>query len=205
MLVLMLPRVFSRVTGFPVAWPRLWEKLQNVSFWYVSNCENWPKSRTKCSFWCSHVSRLESVVFLWLCSVYGGSCKTSPCGMFPTVRMGRSLAWTARFDAPTCLVSSYWFPCGFAVSMGGSRWSCRSAWQAWHFVTFQHVLYRVESVKIGGILARNARFAAPTCLVSSLWFSCGIAVSMGEAAKPLLFEGFQAGCHVVLPGRRCTL
>ena len=28
------------------------------------------------------------------------------------------------------------------------------------------------------------------------WFSCGLAVSMGEAAKPLLFESFQAGCHV---------
>ena len=28
-------------------------------------------------------------------------------------------------------------------------------------------------------------------LVSSRWFSCGLAVSMGEAAKPLLFEGFQ--------------
>ena len=35
--------------------------------------------------------------------------------------------------------------------------------------------------------------------------SCGLAVSMGEAAKPLLFEGFQAGCHVVLRGRRGTL
>ena len=29
--------------------------------------------------------------------------------------------------------------------------------------------------------------------------------SMGEAAKPLLFEGFQAGCHVVLRGRRGIL
>jgi hypothetical protein len=28
---------------------------------------------------------------------------------------------------------------------------------------------------------------------------------MGEAAKPLLFEGFQAGCLVVLRGRRGTL
>ena len=36
----------------------------------------------------------------------------------------------------------------------------------------------VESVKIGGSFARNACFAAPTCLVSSLWFSCGVAVSM---------------------------
>ena len=30
-------------------------------------------------------------------------------------------------------------------------------------------------------------------------------VSMGEAAKPLLFEGFHAGCHVALRGRRGTL
>ena len=29
-------------------------------------------------------------------------------------------------------------------------------------------------------------------------------VSMGEAAKPLLFECFQAGCHVVLRGKRGT-
>ena len=60
-------------------------------------------------------------------------------------------------------------------------------------------------VKIEGSLARNARFGAPTRLVSSLSFSCGVAVSMGEAAKPFLFEGFQAGCHVVLRGRRGTL
>ena len=62
-----------------------------------------------------------------------------------------------------------------------------------------------QTVKIGGSLARNDGFAAPTCLVSSLWFSCGIAVSMGEAAKLLFFEGFQAGCHVVLRARRGTL
>ena len=48
-------------------------------------------------------------------------------------------------------------------------------------------------------LARNARFAAPRCLVSSLWFSCGVAMSMGKAAKPLFFfEGFRAVCHVSL-------
>jgi len=57
-------------------------------------------------------------------------------------------------------------------------------------------------VKIGGSLARNARFSAAMRLVSSLWLSRGFAVSMGEAAKLLLFEDFQAGCHVVLRGRR---
>ena len=34
--------------------------------------------------------------------------------------------------------------------------------------------------------------------------SSGLAVSTGETAKPILFEGFQAGCHVVLRGRRVT-
>ena len=123
MLVLMLPHVSSRVSGFPVASPCLWGTLQNISFSKVSNCENWRKSRTKCSLCCSHVSRLASpclVSSLWFSfrrRVYGGSCKNSPFWRFP------------------------------------SRLSCRFAWQAWHFVTFQPVLYRVESVKIGGSLA----------------------------------------------------
>ena len=111
-------------------------------------------------------------------------------------------------------------------------------------------ILELQSMKIGGSLARNGRFGAPTCLVSSLWFSCGLAVSMGklqnlsfchvancenwrksrtkcwffcihvsclealvflwrrrvygEAGKPVLFECFQVGCHVVLRGRRGT-
>ena len=88
---------------FPVASPCLWGKLQNFSFCYVANCENCRTSRTKCWFWCSHVSCLESLVFLWRRRVYGGSWKTSPIRMCP------------------------------------SRLSCRFAWQAWHFVTFQPV------------------------------------------------------------------
>ena len=47
-------------------------------------------------------------------------------------------------------------------------------------------ILKLQSVKIGGSLARNARFGAPTCLVSHLWFSRGLAVSMGEAAKLVL-------------------
>ena len=169
MLVLVLPPVSSRVSGFPVASPCLWGKLQNLSFCHVANCENWRKPRTKCWFFCIHVSCLESLVFLWLRRVYGGSCKTSPFRMCP------------------------------------SRLSCRFAWQAWHFLTFQPVWWCFENVKIGGSLVRNAGFSASTCLVSSHWFSCGVAVSMGEAGKHLLFECVQAGCHVVLRGRRGTL
>ena len=101
-------------------------------------------SRSKCSGNCTHVSRLESLVFPWLRRVYGGSCKTRPFVMLPTV-------------------------------------------------------------KIAGSLVRNAGFSTSTCLVSSRWFSCGVAVSIGEAGKPLLFECVQAGCHVVLRGRRGTL
>ena len=66
-------------------------------------------------------------------------------------------------------------------------------------------ILKLQSVKIGGSLARNARFGAPTCLVSGHWFSGGLAVSMGEAAEHLLLEGCQAGCHVVLRGRHGTL
>ena len=106
-------------------------------------------------------------------------------------------------------------------------------WQAWHFVRCDEnwrkprtkhwfwgskfiidvpkktrrktSILKLQSVKIYRNLARNARFAAPTCSFSSPWFSCGLAVSMGEVTKSLLFEGFQTGCHVVLRGRRGTL
>ena len=123
MLVVLCARVSSRVYGFPVVSPCLWRKLQNLSFSKVMSfcvagaalcdiptclitcrkCQNWRMSRTKCSLCCAHVSRLESMVFLWCRRVYGGSCKTSPVRRFP------------------------------------SRLSCRFAWQAWHFVTFQPV------------------------------------------------------------------
>ena len=133
-----------------------------------------------------------------------------------SVKIGGSLARKARFDAPTSLVSSLWFSCGVAVSMGEAANLSFSKVSKQVVMSFcmagmalcdiPTCLITVDNVKIGGSLARNAHFAPPTCLVSSLWFSCGVAVSMGEAAKSLLFfEGFQAGCHVVLRGRGGTL
>ena len=58
----------------------------------------------------------------------------------------------------------------------------------------------VESVKIGGIgsFAQNARFAAPTCLVSSLWFSCGVAVSMAIMEKLQNFSFSKVSKRVVM-------
>ena len=52
-------------------------------------------------------------------------------------------------------------------------------------------IVKLQSVKIGGRLARNARFGAPTCLVSGHWFSGGFAASMEKAAKPVLSVRFK--------------
>ena len=164
MLVLVLPPVSSCVSGFPVASPCLWGKLQNLSFCHVANCENCRKSRTKCSFFCIQ-SCLESLVFLWRRRVYGGKLETCPFQMFP------------------------------------SRLSCRFAWQAWHFVTFQTCLIVSKTWKLEEISYEMLVFLHPhvmQCLISSRWFS-------GEAGKHLLFECVQAGCHVVLRGSRGTL
>ena len=87
--------------GFAAS-PCLWGKPQDLSFSKVSKqvvmsfcvagvalcdvptclitcrkCQNWRMSLTKCLFFCIHVSRLESLVFLWLRRVYGGSRKTT--------------------------------------------------------------------------------------------------------------------------------
>ena len=122
MLVVVLPGVSSRASGFPVVSPCLWGKPQNLSF-----------------------SNVSTQVVMSFC-----------------------VAGVALCDIPTCLIM------------------CRKS-QNWRS------------------LVRNAGFSASTCLVSSRWFSCGVAVSMGEAGKHLLFECVQAGCHVVLRGRRGTL
>ena len=68
------------------------------------NCQNWRKSRTKCSFFCTHVSRLESLVFLWRRRVYGGSCKTSPFRRFPS-RLSCRFAWQAWHFVTFCLIT----------------------------------------------------------------------------------------------------
>jgi len=103
MLVLVLSRVSSRVSHFPVASPSLWGKPQNLSFSKVSKqvvmsfcvagvalcdiptclitcrkCQSWRTSRTKCSFFCIHVSRLEFLVFLWRRRVYSVSMGEAP-------------------------------------------------------------------------------------------------------------------------------
>ena len=74
-------------------------------------CQNWRKSRTKCSFCSAHVSRLESLVFLWRRRVYGGSCKLSPSKVSKQVVMPFCLAGEALCDIPTCFIPCHKFFC----------------------------------------------------------------------------------------------
>ena len=108
-----------------------------------------------------------------------------------SIKIRRSLPRKVRFAAPTRLVSSLWFPCGLAVSMGEA---------AKHLLFEGFQLWNLEAVSHEMLVFLRSRVSSR---VSG--FSCGLAVSMGEAAKPLLFEGCHAGCHVVLRGRRSTL
>ena len=52
---------------------------------------------------------------------------------------------------------------------------------------------------------RNAYFGLPTCFILILCFSCGVAVPIGEGAKPLILKGFKRGQNAVLRSRRGTL
>ena len=175
MLVLVLPPVSSRVSGFPVASPCLWGKLQNLSFCHVANCENCRKSRTKCWFFCIHVSCLESLGFPVASPCLWGKLENlSFSNVSKQVVMLFCVADVALSDIPTCLMmftkfqnwrksrTKCWFFCIHVSCLeslvflwrrrvyGGSwktspfrmfpsRLSCRFAWQAWHFVTFQPV------------------------------------------------------------------
>ena len=104
MLVLVLPPVSSRVSRFPVASPCLWGKLQNLSFRHVANCENCRKSRTKCWFFCIHVSCLESLVFLASPCLWGKLENISYSNVSKQVVMPFCVAGVALCDIPTCLM-----------------------------------------------------------------------------------------------------
>ena len=114
-------------------------------------------------------------------------------------------------------LSSRGFSCGFAVSM-------REAAKPSLFVGFQagcHVVLRVrrgtlrhsnhlfdamlKTSKLEDVSHEMFVFLRPRVASRVSGFSCGLAVTMGKGAKPVHFKGFQAGCHVVLRGRRGTL
>ena len=114
-------------------------------------------------------------------------------------------------------------------------------WQAWHFVICAYMCWKLteashetsilrlqilmfikktrrktsilelQSLKMGGSLARNALFDAPTCLVSSLRFSSGLTVSMrklqhrsfSKVSKQVVMPFAWQAWHLVIFSRVC--
>ena len=131
MLVFLHPLVSSRVSSFPVASPCLWGKLQNLSFSKVSKqvvmlfcvagvalcdiptclitcrkCQNWRMSRTKCSFFCTHLSRLEFCGFPVASPCLWGKLQNlSFSKVSKQVVMLFCMAGVALCDIPTCLIT----------------------------------------------------------------------------------------------------
>ena len=119
MVVLVVPPVSSRVSGFPLASPCLLGKLQNLSFCPVANCENCWKSRTKCSFWCSHASRLDSSFPVSSPCLWGKLENLSFSNVSKQVVMSFCVAGVALCDIPTCLIT-----CGKYQNWRKSRRKC---------------------------------------------------------------------------------
>ena len=137
------------------------------------------KSRTKCSFWCSHVSRLESLVFPWLRRVYGGSCKR--CQNWRKSRTKCSF-WCSHVSRLESLVFPVASPC-----LWGKLQNLLPTEKS------PEVSYEMIVLVLPRVSSRVSGFpVASPCL----W---------GKPPKPLLFEGFQGSCPVVLHGRRGTL
>ena len=113
------------------------------------------------------------------------------------------------------------------IALSGLRGNnVQISWRGWHFVRCDEhwrrlrTKHRFWGCRFWGSLGKfvgKRRFwsykmwklaeiltllEAPTCLVSILWFSSAVAVSIGESAKPFIFQGFQTGYNVVSGGRR---
>ena len=107
-----------------------------------------------------------------------------------SVKIGGSLARNARFGAPTCLVSRVWFSRGLAVSMGEAAKLLLLSWFLKPVVNWRKSACEMRAVRAFHVSTLHMSRVAD--------FPVAVAVSMGEAAKPHLFECFHAGCHVVL-------
>ena len=102
----MLPRVSSRVSGFPVASPCLWGKLQNLSFSKVSTHAQG----------CNVVLRGRRGA-LWHSNLFDNVSKVVLCGRRGTL------------DVSCCV-----FFANRIVRAASSGDKVQIPWQAWHFV-----------------------------------------------------------------------
>ena len=110
---------------------------RKTSIW---SCKVWNvrRSRTKCSFWCSNLSRLESLasVVPWQC--LWGSCKTSPgCHVVLRGRRGASCQSNMFHDVSSVVfvVSAILLPRfqKMRCSFRGRRSTLDTSWHAQHF------------------------------------------------------------------------
>ena len=123
----------------------------------------------------ARMSRLQSLVFLSLRRVDGGSCKTFPFRRCQSFKIEGCLALNARFEAPTCIVFSLWLSSGFAVSVGEA--AKPSLFADVKVSNLKDVLQEMLMLKLPHVSSLVSGFPlASPCL-------------MGEAAKPSLFEG----------------
>ena len=144
MLVFLHPCVLSRVSVFPVASLCLWGKLQNISFSKVSKQVVMPFCVAgvalcdipTCLITCRKCQNWSDIPS---CLITCRKCQNwrksrTKCSFFCIhVFCLESLVflWRRRVYGGSCKTSPFRrFP---------SRLSCRFAWQAWHFVTFQPV------------------------------------------------------------------
>ena len=181
MLVLVFPPVSSRVSGFPVASPCLWGKLQNLSFCHVATCENWRKSRTKCFFFCIHVFCRESLVFLWRRRVYGEAGKPVPFECFhagcPVVLRGRR--------------GSFWHS-----NLFDNVWKMSKLEEVSYEMLFPECVARVPVSLWGsggwGCVRSTLRlWSQPSATVRNRSYELRMAVPMGSSAEVVIFGSFQ--------------
>ena len=161
MLVFLHPCVSSRVSGFPVVSPCLWGKLQNLSFSKVSKqvvhsfcvagmvlcdiptclitrrkCQNWRKSRTKCSFFCARVSRLESGFSVASPCLWGKLQNLSFSKVSKQVVMSFCVAGVVLCDIPTCCIPCRKFFCVAGATMHSTLYTPHSTLH--HTLHFTH-------------------------------------------------------------------
>ena len=129
MLVFLHPHVLSRVAGFPVASPCLWGKLENMSFSNVSK-------QVVMSFCVAGVALCDIPTCLMMFTKFQNWRKSRRKCWFFCIHVSclESLVflWRRRVYGGSWKTSP--------IRMCPSRLSCRFAWQAWHFVTFQTCL-----------------------------------------------------------------
>ena len=169
MLVFLYPRVLSRGACFSVASPCLWGKLENLSFSNVSK-------QVVMLFCVADVALCDIPTCLMMFTKLQNWRKSrTKCCFFLHLRV---LSRVAGFPvASPCLWGKLENNSYSNVSKQVVMSFCVAGVALCDIPT---CLITCRQYQIGGSLARNVRFFAPTCLVSSLWFSCGVAVSMGE-------------------------